>query len=303
MQPAIALYQVSKSYRTGEAVANLDLVVNPGEILGFLGPNGAGKTTTIRLITGFLRPTSGTVRILGDDMAQPDQALQARRRLGFAPDVAGLDPIATGQELLDQLARLQGHPPVDRAALLAALDLAAQDLGRPLGRLSRGTRQKINLVQALQHRPDLLVLDEPTEGLDPLAQAALAVLLQAARRRGATVFFSSHALSEVEELCDRVALIRGGRLVAVEQMAQLRGARQRRVKLKLGPTAPPDLEIRLQAVPTLSQLWAAAGYWHFTIETLPPLVQLLATLPLEDLVIEPPSLAEIFRHYYRPQAG
>jgi ABC-2 type transport system ATP-binding protein len=301
MHPAIALHHVTKQYGARLAVAELALAVMPGEILGFLGPNGAGKTTTIRLLTGFLRPTRGVVQLLGYDMAQPAQARAARRQLGFVPDVAGLDPTATGENLLDELAELQGAPPVDRAALLAALDLAPQDLRRPLGRLSRGTRQKINLVQGLQHRPDLLVLDEPTEGLDPLAQAALAALLQAARGRGATIFFSSHALSEVEELCDRVALIRGGRLVAVEQMSRLRANLHRRVTLKVGPT--PDLRAQLQTLPTIDQLTYEAGLWRFTVGDLPALLGLLSTLPVEDLVIEPPALSEIFLRYYRPNGG
>ncbi len=215
--PAIDLQAVTKQYGNLTAVDRLSLTVEPGTVLGFLGPNGAGKTTTIRLLTGFLKPTSGAVFLLGHNMADASGSLAARRQLGYVPDVAGLDPTATGSWLLDDLARLQGSPPVDRAALIDALELGEHDLRRPMGRLSRGTRQKINIVQGLQHRPDLLILDEPTEGLDPIAKRALFEILEATRSRGATLFFSSHILSEVEELCDRVALIRRGRLVAVDR--------------------------------------------------------------------------------------
>ena len=204
--PAIQLTDVSKQYGAYHAVTDLNLMVATGEVIGFLGPNGAGKTTTIRLLLGFLRPSAGSVQLLNHDMAVPQAARQARRELGFVPDVAGLDPAVTGIWLLDELARLQRRPPVDRLELIDALELRAQDLKRPMGRLSRGTRQKINIVQGLQHRPDLIILDEPTEGLDPLAKRALFDLLRMAHQRGATIFFSSHVLAEVEELCDRVAL-------------------------------------------------------------------------------------------------
>jgi ABC-2 type transport system ATP-binding protein len=171
--PAIALHNVSKRYGEHLAVAELQLEVARGEVLGFLGPNGAGKTTTIRILTGFVHPSSGTVRLLGCDMAQPNEAIQARRNLGYVPDVAGLESTATGAWLLDELAALQGGPPVDRQQLVELFDLHPADLQRPMGRLSRGTRQKINIIQGLQHRPNVLVLDEPTEGLDPLTKRAL----------------------------------------------------------------------------------------------------------------------------------
>ena len=296
----ISLRAVGKRYGRRIALADVDLDVARGEVLGFLGPNGAGKTTTIRIMTGFMRPTSGSVQLLGHDLAQPRAALQARAGLGFVPDVAGLDPQATGLQLLDDLARLGGRPPVDRDDVCRALALAPADLRRPIGALSRGTRQKINLVQGLQHRPALLVLDEPAEGLDPLGKRALFELLGAARERGATVFFSSHVLSEVEELCDRVALIREGRLIAVERIAALRRNLGRRVSFTLsGPSA--ELRARLSALPGIDDLREHGGRWSFTAGELGPLLRLLATLPLADLAIEPPSLADIFLRLYRPE--
>lgn len=297
MNPAIELAHVSKRYGAAQAVRDLHLTVNTGDVLGFLGPNGAGKTTTIRLLMGFLRPTQGTVRLLGYDMADPAQAKRARQRLGFVPDVAGLDPAATGERLLDDLAALQGQPPVDRAVLLETLELRPADLRRPIGRLSRGTRQKVNLVQGLQHRPDLLVLDEPTEALDPLAKRALFTLLQAAKARGATLFFSSHVLSEVEELCNRVALIRAGQLVAVAQMATLRTQLARRVTLTVAPGAQ-EIGAQLAALPTVTDLVGEGPLWRFGIAELSPLLALLARMPVTDLLIEPPSLEQLFFGHY-----
>lgn len=296
---AIQLLNVAKLYGAFVAVTDVNLAVPRGEVIGFLGPNGAGKTTTIRLILGFLRPSAGAVHLLGHDMAVPRAAAQARSQLGFVPDVAGLDPAATGLWLLDELAHLQRRPPVDRAELIDALELRAQDLRRPMGRLSRGTRQKINIVQGMQHRPELLILDEPTEGLDPLAKRALFGLLRAAHQRGATIFFSSHVLSEVEDLCDRVALIRGGRLVAVDRIDDLRAHMQRRVSVQIAGD-PAGVEAQLQALPASSGLVYSDGRWQFLTSDPAATLRLLATLPVTDITIEPPSLEEIFLQYYRP---
>lgn len=301
---ALQLTGVAKCYGSFVALSDLNLAVAPGETIGFLGPNGAGKTTTIRLLLGFLRPTSGHVHVLGEDMGDRAGALRARAQLGFVPDVAGLDPAASGEMLLDELARLQGRPPLDRADLIDALDLRPADLRRPLGRLSRGTRQKVNLVQAMQHRPSLLIMDEPTEGLDPLAKAALFDLLRRAHARGTTVFFSSHVLSEVEALCDRVALIRGGRLVAVDYISELRSHRQRRVRVQVaGDPAVAERQLRgLPGVSDLAALRGIAGGWQFRTGDLPPLLNLLAALPVIDLAIEPPTLEDVFLQHYRPAA-
>ena len=298
--PAIHLENVAKRYGRNLAVADLSLTVAGGEVLGFLGPNGAGKTTTIRLLLGFLRPTQGTVHLLGHNMAESKAALAARRQLGFTPDVAGLDAAATGLWLLDEVAQLQQQPPVDRAQLLSALAVRDQDLRRPLGHLSRGTRQKINIVQGLQHRPDLLILDEPTEGLDPLAKRALFDLLRAAHARSATIFFSSHVLSEVEELCDRVALIRSGRLATIARIDDLRAHMQRRVTVRLTGGAA-DVERRLAALPGVASVSGGGSQWRFLTGDLPATLRLLATLPVADVAIEPPSLEDVFLRYYRTE--
>ncbi|MFO7631743.1 MAG: ABC transporter ATP-binding protein [Caldilinea sp.] len=302
MDSAITLTNVSKRYGAFEGVSDLNLSVTAGEVLGFLGPNGAGKTTTIRLLLGFLRPSAGSVHLLGHDMADAAESLQARSRLGFVPDVAGLDPAATGLWLLDELARLQRRPPIDRAELVEALELRAQDLRRPMGRLSRGTRQKINIVQGMQHRPELLILDEPTEGLDPLAKRSLFGLLREAHDRDATIFFSSHVLSEVEELCDRVALIRSGRLAAVDRIDDLRAHMQRRVTIQFARDAA-GIEAQLAGLPGITGLTRAGFRWQFLTGDLPTVLRLLATLPVEDVAIEPPSLEDVFLQYYRPETA
>ena len=298
--PAIQLTNVSKRYGAYAAVTDLNLRVAEGEVIGFLGPNGAGKTTTIRLLLGFLRPSAGSVQLLGHDMAEPKAARQARGELGFVPDVAGLDLAATGFWLLDELARLQRRAPVDRQQLIDALELRPQDLKRPMGRLSRGTRQKINIVQGLQHRPGVIILDEPTEGLDPLAKRALFDLLRRAQQRGATIFFSSHVLAEVQELCDRVALIRSGRLVTVARIDDLRAHLQRRVTVQVAGEQDPVARA-LEGLPAVSGLTQREGRWQFLTGDPLAALRLLATLPVTDIAIEPPSLEDVFLQYYRPE--
>lgn len=296
-EPRIELVGVTKRYGRFTAVSDLNLSVSAGEIMGFLGPNGAGKTTTIRLLTGFLRPSAGTVRLLGQNLNQ-ERGRGIRERLGFVPDVAGVDLSATGRWLLDELATLQRRPPVDRETLMAALELTGRDLKRPMGRLSRGTRQKINIVQGLQHRPELIILDEPAEGLDPLTKRALFRVLRAARERGATLFFSSHILSEVEDLCDRVALIRNGRLVAVEALAGLSAGLQRRVSVHVNGESEAEAERQLRALAGISNLRSDNGIWHFQTGQFDALLAVLSSLPVDDLIVEPPSLEDIILRYY-----
>jgi ABC-2 type transport system ATP-binding protein len=287
---------VSKRFGHVVALERVDLEVAPGRILGFLGPNGAGKTTTIRVLTGFLRPDSGTAELLGHDMLHPAAALEGRRRLGFVPEVAGLDVSQTGTWLLDYLASLHGQAPVDRNHLVEALELKERDLNRPIGRLSKGTRQKINIIQALQHRPDVLILDEPGEGLDPLAKRALFEVLRQTQERGATTFFSSHVLGEVEALCDEIALIRDGRLGLVDDIDRVRQTMRRRVALEVAETF--EAEFRLQQLPTVSGLTRDGCRWTFNVVELEPLLKLLAEIPVRDVIIEPPSLEEIFLQHY-----
>jgi ABC-2 type transport system ATP-binding protein len=216
------------------ALDGLDLSVARGEVFGFLGPNGAGKTTTIRLLLDLIRPTSGAVRVLGQDPATAGPDL--RRRIGYLPGDLRLGGRQTSRELLDHLGHLRGGVPARRMAELAErLEL---DLSLPIRTLSKGNRQKVGLVQAFMHDPELLVLDEPTSGLDPLFQREFLSLVREAAAAGRTVFMSSHVLSEVQQVADRTGIIRAGRLVAVESVAALRERASRRVEITFAHDVP-----------------------------------------------------------------
>ena len=216
------------------ALRDLSIAVRPGEIFGFLGPNGAGKSTAIRLLLGFLHPSAGRAEVLGLDCGTASVAI--RSQVGYLPGGIALYDGLTGSDLLDYLGRLGGRPTTARAGLLERLELSDRTLRRPVRDYSRGMRQKIGIVQALQHDPELAVLDEPTEGLDPLMQRAFYEILDDLRTAGRTIFFSSHVLSEVERVCDRVAIIRRGRLVALEDVGALLERRKRRVELRVRGT-------------------------------------------------------------------
>ena len=233
---AIETLALTKRYGRARGVEDVSLRVEPGEVFGFLGPNGAGKTTTIRVLVGLLRPTRGVARILGHDAGRDGVA--ARRRTGFLPGDFAFDERVTGHELIDLLADLRGVDDRRYARELAERFGAALD--RPLGELSRGNRQKIGLVQALVHRPPVVVMDEPTAGLDPLMQEEFVRLVAELRRSGTTVFLSSHNLPEVERMCDRVGVLREGRLVAVEAVEEMTGRALRRVRMRFDGPAPAD---------------------------------------------------------------
>jgi ABC-2 type transport system ATP-binding protein len=274
------------------ALESLDIAVREGEIFGFLGPNGAGKSTTIRLLLGFLHPSAGEGRVLGLDMVQDSVAI--RRRTGYLPGGIALYDLLTGERLLDYLAALSGRPPVRRAELCDRLELSSRTLRRRVRDYSRGMRQKVGIVQALQHDPELAILDEPTEGLDPLMQHAFYGILAALKAQGRTIFFSSHVLSEVERVCDRVGIIRHGRLVAVEEIAALLARRKRNVEMRLqGP--PP----RLEGVPGVSSIHAADGQLTCRVEgDMRPFLAAIAAAPIVDLTIEPAHLEEAFLEFY-----
>lgn len=217
-----------KDYGKVRALDGLDLEVEPGEVFGFLGPNGAGKSTTIRLLLDLLRPTAGSIEVLGRSPAAG--SAQLRSRVGYLPGELAMTGRATAGELLRYLCRLRGGAGHEGIVTLAErLDL---DLTRPLRSLSKGNKQKVGVVQAFMHHPELLVLDEPTSGLDPLLQREVLDLVLEARDRGATVFMSSHVLSEVEDVAGRVAIIRAGRVVDVDHVRALRRHAGQQVELR-----------------------------------------------------------------------
>jgi len=274
------------------ALSDLSIEVGETEIFGFLGPNGAGKTTTIRLLLGFLHPTAGDARVLGHDIRR--DGIELRRDIGYLPGGIALYDTLTGEQVLDYLGRLYRRPSLLRAELADRLELAQATLRRPVRDYSRGMRQKIGIIQALQHDPALAILDEPTEGLDPLMQRVFYDILDERRRAGRTIFFSSHVLSEVERVCDRVAIIREGQLVALEDVAGLLARRRRYVEIRLDGDAPA-----LDGVPGVSAVAQRDGLLTCQLEgDVGPFLAAIAGSPIRDLTIEPARLEEAFLEYY-----
>jgi len=275
------------------ALEDLSIAVNEGEIFGFLGPNGAGKSTMIRLLLGYLHPTAGSASVLGLDIVR--DSVEIRRRVGYLPGGIALYDSLSGDRLLDYLGELTGRPSVRRRELLDRLELSERTLRRPVRDYSRGMRQKIGIVQALQHDPELAILDEPTEGLDPLMQRAFYGILDDLRAAGATIFFSSHILSEVERVCDRVAIVRRGRLVALEDVARLLERRKRNVEMRVDGDPP-----RLDAVPGVSGIVTGAdGLITCQLDgDVGPFLAAIAGHRVTDLTIEPAHLEEAFLELY-----
>ena len=288
----ISTHGLTKHYGSVRALTDLTLDVREGEIFGFLGPNGAGKSTAIRTLLGFLHATRGDASVLGLDVAS--QSVEIRRLTGYLPGGIALYDSLTGEQVLDYLVDLQGRAPHRREELCERLELPQSVLKRRVRDYSRGMRQKIGVVQALQHDPELAILDEPTEGLDPLMQQAFYGLLDELRREGRTVFFSSHVLSEVERLCDRVAIIRAGRLMAVHDVGELLARRRRRVTIRWVGAAPDPTTI-----PGLSDVHIEGSRITGTLSgEVAGFVRSIASPNLDDLTIEPASLEEAFLEYY-----
>jgi ABC-2 type transport system ATP-binding protein len=282
-----------RSRATGiHALEDVSIEVDQGEIFGFLGPNGAGKSTAIRLLLGFLHPTAGGATVLGLDSVR--DSVEIRRRIGYLPGGIAFWDNLSGERLLDELAALSGRPPTRRAALLDRLELSAATLKRPVRDYSRGMRQKLGIIQALQHDPELAILDEPSEGLDPLMQRAFYGILDDLRRDGRTIFFSSHVLSEVERVCDRVAIIRLGHLVALEDVPALLARRKRNVELRLG--GPPPA---LDGVAGVTDVEVGDGWLTCRLEgDVGPFLAAIAGCAIHDMTIEPARLEEAFLEFY-----
>ncbi len=284
---------LGKRYGRVTALDDLTLDVGQGETFGFLGPNGAGKTTTIRLLLGLLRPSAGQAVVLGKRVSR---AVRWRGDVGYLPGDIAFWPQLTGEETLDLLARLTGRAALARAGLLKRLDLAPAELARPVRTYSDGMKQKLGIVQALQCTPKLALLDEPTKGLDPLVQQAFYEILADMKRHGATVFLSSHVISEVERVCDRVAMLRAGRLVKTGTVVGLSAAERRRV------TAHFREPVDNLAFARFGQMVSGSDQ-HVELlvaqADLPALVSRLGMLPLVDLIIERPTLEDAFLEHYR----
>ncbi|WP_344215416.1 ABC transporter ATP-binding protein [Kribbella sancticallisti] len=293
MGVAIEVVGLVKRYGDKPAVDGVSLSVAEGEAFGYVGPNGAGKTTTIRSMLGLVRPTAGTIWILGRDVVTDLRAVLAE--VGHLPGEFGLWPQLTGLECLEYLGQLQQRPPVRRQELCDRLELSQGDLRRQVRLYSRGMRQKIGLVQAFQHEPRVLILDEPTEGLDPVMKERFVGLLDEHRRAGGTIFLSSHILSEVEQTTERVAVIKAGRIVATGATRDLTGERVRHCTLVLKkPVAFGEF-----AIPGVSALESDGLLHRFEFRgDMEPLMRRLGTLAVQEFVCEPEHLAETFFDIY-----
>jgi ABC-2 type transport system ATP-binding protein len=291
----ISIRGLTKRYGNVLAVNNLSLEGVPGEILGFLGLNGAGKTTTIRILLDLLRPDRGSAFLLGQD-CQTD-GLKARLNIGYLPGEMGIYSDLTGREVLDLLAGLNGHA-IDkprRRDLQDRLEFPESDLRRRLREYSTGMKRKLGLIQAFQSDPLLLILDEPTEGLDPLMQESFYQLLVNVKQRGRTVFMSSHVLSEVERVCDRIALVRKGELVLLSGMEELRKLVARQVRIFFSE------DVQIAELPADSTV-VETGPRQWTLKIKGPIGSLLRAiegLPVRDLEVEETKLDDVILKYYR----
>jgi ABC-2 type transport system ATP-binding protein len=292
---AIRAEGLSKNFGTAAALQGLDLEVANGEVLGYLGPNGAGKTTTIRLLLGSIRASGGRAEIFGVDcQARP---VEAHRRIAYVPGEASLWPSLTGAETLHLLGRTHGQ--VDTAYRGVLIERFQLDPGKKVRAYSKGNRQKLLLIAALMSRADLLLLDEPTSGLDPLMEQAFRVCINEARERGQTVFLSSHLLSEVEALCERVAILRAGRLVEAGSLASLRHLSTVLIEADL-ESSPPDLS----RVPGVTRAVVTGDHVRCHVAgPIQPLLTALVTCGVRQLLSREPSLEELFLAYYDDEAA
>jgi ABC-2 type transport system ATP-binding protein len=298
---AIATYNLTKSYGANRGIHDLNLQVEHGEIFGFLGPNGAGKSTTLRTLLGFLRPTSGRAEIMGMDTQR--QTVEIHKRLGNLPSEFNLWDRMTGAEMLQLFVNFRGgEVSLDYAHELA--ERLESDLHRPMRQLSRGNKQKIGIIQALFHRPDVIVLDEPTSGLDPLMRDEFLTILREARDRGQTVFFSSHILPEVEQVADRVGIIRGGELVAIEEPSALTSRAFRYVRIQFAePLCPEEIQ-QFAALSGVERFEANGETISFTAHgSMDAIIQLASRHRIELFDAERPPLDEIFLSYYGEPAA
>ena len=287
---AIRTTGLTKRYGSLDALKDLDLEVSRGEVLGFLGPNGAGKTTTIRLLLGLIRPSAGHAEIFGLDAQR--QTVQAHRRLAYVPGEASLWPSLTGAETLHLLGQVQGQVDSDyRQELIERFDL---DPSKKVRAYSKGNRQKLILIAGLMARADLLVLDEPTSGLDPLMEQAFRHSVFEAKERGQTVFLSSHILSEVEALCDRVAILRKGVLVDVGTLSEMRHLSSLTVEATFDGSVPD-----LTRVPGVKTVQVDGHVVRCQVEgSVEPLLKVLAVSGVHELLSREPSLEELFLAHY-----
>ena len=291
---AIRTSRLTKDYGSGHGLFDLDLQVAPQEVFGYLGPNGAGKTTTIRLLMGMIRPTSGGAYVFGLDCVR--DSVEVKRRVGYLPGDVPQFGSLRGSEIVAYLGGMHGS--VDRVTVRSLAERFDLDLRRRFREYSSGNKQKLAIVLAFMHRPDLLILDEPTSGLDPLNQQEFYALLREARDGGATVFLSSHVLSEVERVCDRVGILRAGKLVQVAELDELRRIRVHHVEIEFAPGSEvPESKLRstlgVEDVEVDGQRITCSVHGSFD-----GLLHALADSKVTNLVSTEPSLEEVFLSFF-----
>lgn len=294
---AVLAEDLTKFYGTQRGIESLDLRVNAGEVMGFLGPNGAGKTTTIRLLLDFLRPTRGRVSVLGMDPRRDKAVLH--RQIGYLPGELAFPGRDKAADLLRFFGDARGGVAWSQVTALAQrLDL---DLSRPVRTMSKGNKQKVGLVQAFMHSPALLILDEPTSGLDPLMQQEFLAMVRDARDAGQTVFMSSHVLAEVQQVADRVAIVRDGRLAAVEKVESLGRRAIRAVEIHFGdPVSAREFE----ALPGVSEVTVSGPIMRCSVDgSLDPLIKAIARHEVVDMLSAEPDLEETFLSFYYHSEG
>jgi ABC-2 type transport system ATP-binding protein len=283
----IATQALTRNYGSRRGIEGVALRVEEGALFGFLGPNGAGKTTTIRVLLGFLRPSSGAAAIFGLDCWRRSEEI--KKEVGYVPGDLRLPAWFTGKSALSVFGAVRGRDMMTHGRELA--EMLALDLSVKVRKMSRGMRQKLGLILAMAHRPRLLVLDEPTSGLDPLMQDRFREHLRKVSRAGTTVFFSSHTLGEVEALCDRVAIVREGKIVADSSLDELRKQAGHEVMIRWRREAP--------GVPEFLKVEVGDGVWRGTMEgPVERLVEWLAGKGVEDLIVGRPDLETMFKRFY-----
>ena len=290
--PVIQTEKLTKYYGKSRGIIDVDLEINQGEIFGFLGPNGAGKTTTIRVLLDLIRPTSGSARVFG--LGSNQQPVAIHRRIGYVPGEFALYDRLTGGQTMEYFANLRGG--VDKAYQRTLIERFEVDPSKRFREYSKGNKQKVGVIVALQHKPELLILDEPTSGLDPLVQQTFFNVLREAVKDGATVFLSSHILSEVEKSGDRVAIIRDGRIVKLDTVEGLRDLAHHQVELRFADTVPVDA---FKGIPGVSDLTSDDHVLRMRVAgAITPIVQAAAKYELLDFVSREPSLEETFLAQY-----
>ena len=293
MTAAIDTHGLTKDYGSGRGLFDLDLEVCEGEIFGYLGPNGAGKSTTIRLLMGFIHPTRGSASVLGRDSLR--DSVEVKRLVGYMPGELAQFGGLRGRDIAGHFGSLHGR--FDQARVKEISERLDLDLGLKYRQYSTGNKRKLGILLAFMHRPEVLILDEPSSGLDPLNQQELFKLVREARASGATVLLSSHVLSEVEHVCDRVAIIRHGRLIKVARLEELHEIRARRVEVEFASQARPEL---FRGLPGVENLESNHNRVTFTVRgSFEPVADALAGHHVVNLASHEPTLEEMFLAYYQ----